>query len=75
MGLAPLLQEPKLNESQMALRHQFLERTGYGSSDILSLNYGTGIFLMLNGGKYRVIENDVEYIAGPPVDMEDRLEL
>lgn len=75
MGLTPLLEVPQLNESQRALRHRFFEVTGYSSSDVLSLNYETGIFLTFNGGKYQLVDGDVKYLAGPPVEMEDRMEL
>jgi len=75
MALAPLSQELELNESQRVLRHQFFEATGYGSNDILSLNYETHIFLTFNGGKYQLVDGEVKYLAGPPVDVEDRMEL
>jgi len=75
MALAPLLQEPQLNESQRLLRHRFFEATGYGSSDVLSLNYDTGIFLTFNGGKYQLVDGEVKHLQGPPVDMEDRMEI
>lgn len=75
MALTPLLLEPELNESQRALRRRFFEVTGYGSSDVLSLNYETGIFLTFNGGKYQLVDGDVKHLSGPPVDVEDRMEL
>lgn len=75
MGLAPLLQEPKLNESQRAIVHRFLEETGYGFSDLLSLNYGSQTFLTRNGGKYRIVDGKVEHLSGPSTQVEDRFEL
>jgi len=76
MGLAALLQEPRLNEGQEELRRQFLEATGYGSGDVLSLSYETRTFLTRNGGTYRVSEDgNIDHISGPPVGVEDRLEI
>lgn len=75
MGLAALLKEPELNKIQNALRRRFLRATGYGWSDVLSLNYTTGIFLTRNGGKYQVVDDQVNYLAGPAIDPEDRMEI
>lgn len=75
MGLAALLKEPELNKLQNGLRRRFLRATGYGWSDVLSLNYTTGIFLTRNGGKYQVLNDRVEHLAGPAVDTEDRMEI
>lgn len=76
MSLSALLQEPELKDSQAILRRQFLDATGYGSSDILSLNYSTRTFLTRNGGCYRVEEDGVvTHLAGPAVDVDDRMEL
>jgi hypothetical protein len=55
------------------LREKFLEDTGYGSHDLLSLNYQTRIFLTMNGGKYRVeTDGSIEHLGGPPPDVADR---
>jgi hypothetical protein len=76
MSLSALLQEPDLTEPQNRLRRQFLDATGYGSSDILSLNYSTRTFLTRNGGCYKVEEDGtVTHLAGPAVDVDDRFEL
>lgn len=75
MALTALLDEPQVNEDQQAIRSRFCEVTGYGRSDILSLNYATGMFLTFNGGKYQLVGDEVKYISGPPVDMEDRMEI
>lgn len=76
MGLAPLLKEVTPSESQGELRRLFFEATGYGSSDLLSLNYSTRTFLTSNGGKYRVDEDgSISRIAGPSAEVEDRLTL
>ena len=53
------------------LRAIFLEHTGYGRSDIMSINY-LGYVITRNGGQYRVRNGRVQWIAGPPVDLEDR---
>jgi hypothetical protein len=52
----------------------FLRETGYGPSDLLSLNYETRIFLMRNGGKY-IFQADgtVTHLAGPSEDPSERL--
>lgn len=76
MGLAQLLVEPTLSKDQERLKAEFFEATGYGSSDLLSLNYSTRTFLTTNGGKYQVGSNgSVIRLAGPPVDVEDRFTL
>jgi len=76
MGLAALLQTPDLNEEHESLKSAFLELTGYGSHDLLSLNYDTHTFLTVNGGLYRVNDDGtVEHLDGPPPDVEDRFEL
>ena len=73
MGLAPLLVDAEVTTEQAALRDDFLEATGYGSDDLLSLNYSTREFLTRNGGLYRVEEDgQIEHLGGPPPDVEDR---
>lgn len=72
MGLAALLQEPNLTIEQEDLKQTFFEETGYGSDDLLSMNYGTRIFLTRNGGKYRVDGRAIAHLAGPPPDVADR---
>ena len=72
MGLEQLVKEPELNKEQSRLRSQFLEATGYGRSDILSLNYETRQFLTFNGGKYRVKKDGtIDHLGGP--NFEDVL--
>jgi len=74
MGLAPLLTEIVVSKEHLPLRRKFLEATGYGSDDLLSLNYITKIFLTRNGGEYRVRDDDsIEHLGGPPPDVEDRI--
>lgn len=73
MGLEPLLKSPELTEEQIMLQNRFLEETGYGESDILSLNYDTRTFLTRNGGVYQVNEEGgINHIKGPSVDLWDR---
>lgn len=72
MGLEQLLQEPQLNDEQNELRAQFFQTTGYGPSDILSLNYISHEFLTCNGGHYRLVGEGIQHIAGPPPSVEDR---
>ena len=73
MGLAPLLAEPETTEDQKTIREDFLEATGYGSDDLLSLSYATKTFLTRNGGKYKVADDGtIEHLAGPPPEVEDR---
>ena len=74
MGLEPLLQEPQLTEEQIALRTQFFSATGYGPSDLLSLNYQSRDFLTRNGGRYRLSAEGIQHLAGPPPALEDRWE-
>ena len=72
MGLEPMLQEIPFTDEQTQLRSQFFEATGYGPSDILSLNYSTREFLTTNGGHYRVVPDGIVQLAGPPAALEDR---
>jgi hypothetical protein len=74
MGLEPLLQELQLNDDQVALRSQFFEATGYGPSDLLSINYANREFLTVNGGRYQFTGNELVHIAGPSPALEDRWE-
>jgi hypothetical protein len=71
MGLEPLLQDPQLNEEQIELRSQFFSATGYGPSDLLSLNYETKEFLTRNGGHYRLVDG-IQHLSGPSPYLEDR---
>lgn len=73
MGLEQLLKEPQLNEDQKELRHQFFRTTGYGPSDILSLNYKTRTFLVHSGGSYQVMEDGkIDHLGGPSPNPNDR---
>jgi hypothetical protein len=72
MGLEPLLQDMPLTDEQSNVRSQFFEATGYGPSDILSLNYSTREFLTKNGGHYRIVPDGIVHLAGPPPAVEDR---
>lgn len=74
MALQPLLREPQLSDEQSRLRHIFFEESGYGPSDLLSLNYDTRTFMTRNGGIYRVTEDgSIDHISGPSLDLFDRL--
>lgn len=59
------------SRQRLALR-SFLEQTGYGPSDILSLNYETNIFLTRGGGKYQLKKDRVIRLAGPSADPTER---
>jgi len=72
MALEPLLQDPQLNEEQMTLRSQFFSATGYGPSDLLSLNYEMKEFLTSNGGHYQIKDGNIQHLAGPSPFLEDR---
>jgi len=72
MGLEALLQELPLTEAQSELRSQFFSMTGYGPSDILSLNYSTNEFLTVNGGRYRITREGIQHLSGPPPELNDR---
>lgn len=63
-----------LTEKQRAMKHIFFEKTGYGEFDLLSVNFETRIFMTRNGGQYKLDEqNDVRWVKGPAVLLEDRL--
>jgi hypothetical protein len=72
MALEQMLAEPVLTLEQTTLRSRFFDQSGYGPSDLLSLNYSTGIFLTRNGGKYRVSGDALEWLAGPSPSVEER---
>lgn len=72
MGLEPLLQDLPLTEEQIELRTQFFSATGYGPSDLLSLNYESQEFLTKNGGHYRFTGEGINHLSGPPPALEDR---
>ncbi len=58
---------------QREFRSDFLRRTGYGESDILSLSFVNRMVLTRNGGIYRVEENEVVRLAGPAADPDWRM--
>lgn len=63
-----------LTESQKFMKHIFFEKTGYGEYDLLSVNFTTRVFLTKNGGKYFLDEqNEVRWLKGPAVLLDDRL--
>lgn len=73
MPITQLLYEPELTTEQAHLRSEFFQQTGYGPSDLLSLNYETRIFMTRNGGRYRVSEDSsIDWIAGPEPRAEER---
>lgn len=53
--------------------NDFLERTGYGYNDLLAFSRETNTFLMKNGGKYKLVGNEVEHLAGPSPDPSERI--
>jgi hypothetical protein len=61
------------NSRQRRALMAFLEQTGYGPSDILSLNYETNIFLTRGGGKYQLKNGRVVHLSGPSKDPEERM--
>lgn len=61
------------NSRQRRSLRAFLEKSGYGPSDILSLNYETNIFLTRGGGKYKLQNHRVIRLAGPSADPEERI--
>jgi hypothetical protein len=69
--------EVQYSDAQRALISVFLEHSGYGERDLLSLNFSTGVFMTRNGGRYQIKGKDsdttVKWLAGPPVDPEYRL--
>lgn len=74
MGLAPLLKEAIWSEDQAEMISRFLEVTGYGRDDLLSLSFFTKEFLTRNGGRYRLMDDGaIKHLSGPSVDVEDRL--
>lgn len=73
MALAELLAEPTLDEKQSRLRAAFFEVSGYGASDLLSLNFTTKTFMVRNGGTYQLQESGWKRLSGPPLLVEDRL--
>jgi hypothetical protein len=53
--------------------NQFLEKSGYGFPEVLSLSHEDNTFLMRNGGKYRMVDGEIEHLAGPSPDPNERL--
>lgn len=69
-----LLELPIATTKQQRLKlWEFLEKTGYGPNDVLSLNYDTGIFLTRGGGKYQLKDHKIKHIAGPNSDPNERM--
>lgn len=63
-----------LTEEQRMIKHIFFEKTGYGEFDLLSVNFLTRVLMTKNGGQYRLDDhNEVHWIKGPAVLLEDRL--
>jgi len=61
------------NLSQRRLLQEFLERTGYGPADILSLSFETHTFLTRNGGKYELNNHHIKHLACPDPSPNSRL--
>jgi len=61
-----------ITQSQPWLR-ELLEKTGYGLSDLLSLSITGKIALMRNGGKYQMVRGEIEHLAGPSPDPNERM--
>jgi len=52
---------------------ELLQKTGYGYSEILSVSYSDRIVLMRNGGKYKMVDDEIEHLAGPSPDPSERM--
>ena len=52
---------------------EFLQLTGYGPSDILSLSYQTNTFMTRNGGKYQLSNHKIKHLAGPNWNPDERM--
>lgn len=67
------VETPSLTSDQARMTQKFLRASGYGRDDILARNYRTGIFMTVNGGKYRVAPSGrVGWISGPALEPEER---
>jgi hypothetical protein len=52
----------------------FLEATGYSSSDVLVYNSNTGAVVTKNGGNYRITETGkILHLGGPSSDPTERV--
>ena len=59
---------------QREMLKSFLTQTGYGPSELLSLNYQTREFYTRNGGKYFMDDDGkVNHISGPSEDPSERM--
>lgn len=63
----------EINEVVEKFLHPFLRATGYGRHDILAFNFQTGLISTRNGGIYKLIEDKVKWVKGPPVYAEERI--
>ena len=64
------------SSEQRKMLLDFLRQSGYGPSDLLSLNYQTREFYTRNGGKYYLDDdpdNTLKYISGPSEDPSERM--
>jgi len=61
-----------ITRRQMFLR-ELLDKTGYALSDVLSLSIHDRIVLMRNGGKYKMVAGEIEHLAGPSPDANERM--
>lgn len=68
-----LVERPITTPEQQQLLYKFLNLTGYGPDDILSLSYETNIFLTRNGGKYKVSKRGIVHLDGPNWDPTERM--
>lgn len=62
-----------VTREQAALRHEFFDLTGYGPSDLLSLNYETQTFLTRGGGKYQLEDHQIIHLDGPDWNPNERM--
>lgn len=57
------------------MKDQFMEASGYTSSEVLAWNPVTSLFYTKNGGLYKLRpDGTIEDIKGPPSDPEERID-
>lgn len=74
MRLGGLIEQPNLSPEVVEKRLLFLEKTGYGSKDVLVHNPATDMVMVRNGGTFHISPvGEVEHLSGPAPDLEDEL--
>lgn len=74
MMLGGLIEQPNFSPEVAKMRLLFLEKTGYGSKDVLVFNPSTRLVMVRNGGVFQISPvGDVEHLSGPAPDLEDEL--